>query len=124
MRRRRSLARAVTGARPPAPSETPGRALKARVGAALLALLCLWITLGQVGLLRGALGAGSEPAHSQDLVSVVLLGFFTTPLWIGLLALLRQYRAAFGPAARAVSSTLAALPPLLAALAFVLERVP
>jgi hypothetical protein len=96
--------------------------MSARIGATLLALLIACVVLGQAGLLRGTLGASGDPAQAQDLVSTVLLGFFSAPLWVGLLVLLRHSRAAFGAAARGSLHLLAALPPLLALVALVLER--
>jgi hypothetical protein len=93
-----------------------------RIGAALLAVLCAWIALGQAGLLRAALASGGEAAR-QDLVSVALLGFFGIPAWIGLLALLRHARASFSPWLRGVLYPLAGLPPVLGVLGFVAERI-
>jgi hypothetical protein len=120
-RRRRSRARA-SGAGVATPRVTTAAPIKARVGAALLALLCAWIALGQAWLLRAALGTRGESA-SPDLVSVALLGFFGIPAWIGLIALLRHARAAFAPWMRGVLYLPAALPPLLGVLGFVLARI-
>ena len=120
-RRRRSRTGAAAPARQAAPRAVPGSPTPARIGAALLALCCAWVVLGQVGLLRDALVTRGATAQ-QDLVSVALLGFFGVPLWIGLAAVLRQRRAAFAPWLRGALFLLVGLPPLLGVLGFVLER--